>query len=137
MPDFQQTLTRLKVNLQVLREREAKYGINAPVELLNQIEDHKQAITLTEQVQSGDLTEADWQEAMRPLLVNIPQSDAVNRLGIRQSSLEKFTLRRLKKEGIEASTKFTLPCNIPRLRSVPLASNELSIHSQWGIPFKS
>lgn len=41
------------------------------------------------------------------LVINIPRSEPVHRLGVRRTSLEQFVLRRLKKEGIEASTKFT------------------------------
>lgn len=32
--------SRLKKNLNALREREAKYGRNVPLDLLNQVEDH-------------------------------------------------------------------------------------------------
>jgi hypothetical protein len=34
-------LLKLQQNLIILREREAKYGNNAPLELLNQIGDHQ------------------------------------------------------------------------------------------------
>ena len=43
MTDFKDTLLKLNRNLQTLREREAKYTGNAPLDLLNQIEDHQQA----------------------------------------------------------------------------------------------
>lgn len=66
-----QVLTQLHHNLAILREREAKYAGNAPVELLNQIADHQQAIALTQQALTGEITETDWREALRPLLVNI------------------------------------------------------------------
>lgn len=71
MTDFQTFLQRTQQNLATLKEREAKYGGNAPVELLNQIEDHQQAIALTEQAIQGELGRAEWQEALEPLLVNI------------------------------------------------------------------
>ncbi len=72
MTDFKETLLKLNNNLQILQQREVKHGPdNAPLDLLNQITDHKQAITLTEQALDGELTEAAWREALRPLLVNI------------------------------------------------------------------
>jgi DNA polymerase III delta prime subunit len=60
---------RLNENLNILQQREAKYGGNAPLELLNQIDDYKEAIILTEQVKRGELTESEWREALKPLLV--------------------------------------------------------------------
>lgn len=74
MADFKRTLIRLTENLQTLQEREAKYGGNTPVELLNQIADHRQAITLTEQAIQGDLTEAEWRAALEPLNLNLSQT---------------------------------------------------------------
>ena len=49
MVDFIRILTQLNENLQILREREAKYAGSAPLDLLNQIEDHRETIVLTEQ----------------------------------------------------------------------------------------
>ena len=71
MTDFKAFLHKLNNNLNILREREAKYAGNAPPELLNQIADHEQAIALTKQAIAGDLTAAEWREALRPLLVAI------------------------------------------------------------------
>ncbi len=71
MTDLQAFLQRTHQNLATLKEREAKFVGNAPVELLNQIEDHQQAIALTEQAIQGELSQAEWQEALGPLLVNI------------------------------------------------------------------
>ncbi len=71
MTNLKFSLSQLHRNLQILREREAKYAGNAPVELINQIADHRQAIELTEQAIVGELTEAAWREQLRPLLVNI------------------------------------------------------------------
>lgn len=64
-----QFLIKLHENLDILQEREARYAGNAPLDLLNQIADHRQAIALTEQVIAGDLTEAEWQAALQPLLL--------------------------------------------------------------------
>jgi hypothetical protein len=41
-------LPQLKKNLHTLRHREAKYAGIAPLDLLNQIDAHRQAIALTE-----------------------------------------------------------------------------------------
>ena len=59
MTDYKNTLLKLNQNLQILQQREAKYGINAPLELLNQINDHKQAIDLTRQAITGEFA-ANW-----------------------------------------------------------------------------
>jgi hypothetical protein len=65
----QDFLVKLNQQLNLLTEREAKYGGNAPVELLNQIKDHRQAIALTQQAIAGELTEADWLDSLQPLLL--------------------------------------------------------------------
>jgi hypothetical protein len=49
--DFKAVLIKLQQNLNILREREAKYGGNTPLELLNQIEDHQKAITLLDTIE--------------------------------------------------------------------------------------
>ena len=71
MADYQTTLLKLNKNLHTLQQREAKFGGDAPVALLNQITDHQQAIALTEQASNGELSEAEWREALRPLLISI------------------------------------------------------------------
>ena len=65
------TLRKLKKNLNILKTRQAKYSGNAPLDLLNQIEDHEQAIALTEQAIAGEITEAELTEALKPLLVSL------------------------------------------------------------------
>ncbi|MDX1522236.1 MAG: hypothetical protein R3264_11450 [Anaerolineae bacterium] len=72
-----EVLRQLKKNLNTLRRRETRYAGNAPLDLLNQIEDHVQAIDLTEQAIAGSLTEAAWREALNPLLVAIDGRTAV------------------------------------------------------------
>ncbi len=71
MTDYQTFLTKLHQNLNLLREKEAKYGGNAPLDLINQITDHREAITLTEQASRGELSESAWREALQPLLVAV------------------------------------------------------------------
>jgi signal transduction histidine kinase len=73
MTDYQTILQKLYSNLNILREREAKYGGNVPLDLLNQITDHEQAIRLTEQAIQDEITEQEWQEAFEVLLVAINQ----------------------------------------------------------------
>jgi hypothetical protein len=48
--DLQAIVKKLRSNLNSLREREAKFGGNTPVELLNEIDDHKKAAGLIHQV---------------------------------------------------------------------------------------
>jgi hypothetical protein len=71
MNDLRQTHTKLNDILNTLREREAKYAGNAPLDLLDQIADHQKAIALTKQALTDELTEAEWYEAINPLLVAI------------------------------------------------------------------
>lgn len=78
MTDPKTVLLQLNKNLNTLREREAKYAGNAPVELLNQIDDHKKAIDLTRQVITCELTEQEWWEALKPLLLAFSNGQVVN-----------------------------------------------------------
>ena len=77
MTDYKDYLRQFKKNLNVLEERKAKYAGNAPLELLNQIEDHESAITLTEQALAGELTEAEWREALKPLLLAVREGQVL------------------------------------------------------------
>ncbi|MFN8458632.1 MAG: hypothetical protein U0401_28925 [Anaerolineae bacterium] len=71
MPDYKAFLSKLHQNLNILQEREAKYGGNVPLELINQINDHQVAINLTERAIRGTVGESDWREALQPLLIAI------------------------------------------------------------------
>ncbi len=71
MTDYNSFLLKLNKNLNILKEREAKHGGDAPLELLNQIEDHQEAIDLTEQAIAGELSETEWHEALEPLLIAV------------------------------------------------------------------
>jgi hypothetical protein len=68
--DFKSFLTRLKKNVDILEERVKKYGA-APAHYQAQIDDHHTAIHLTEQVLKGQMSEADWREALKSLLVDL------------------------------------------------------------------
>ena len=67
MDDLKAQRLTLNKNLNTLREREAKYGANAPLDLLNQLDDHLTAIELVEQALAGQLTEDELAEALAPL----------------------------------------------------------------------
>ncbi|MCG3209823.1 MAG: hypothetical protein FOGNACKC_03450 [Anaerolineae bacterium] len=64
-----QFLIKLTENLNILQEREARYAGNAPLDLLNQIDDHKTAIALTEQAIAGQLPPEAWWGQLEPLLL--------------------------------------------------------------------
>ncbi len=71
-------LLDLSKNLNILLEREAKSGGNAPLELLNQIDDHRRAIDLIQQVLGGDLTGDELDEALKPLLLALHDGQVIN-----------------------------------------------------------
>ncbi len=71
-------LLDLSKNLNILLEREAKFGGNAPLELLNQIDDHRRAIDLIQQVLGGDLTGDELDEALKPLLLALRDGQVIN-----------------------------------------------------------
>ena len=68
---MQTLLHKLHQNLNILLEREAKHAGEAPPALLNQIDDHRVAIGYVEQAQRGELSRADLEAALQPLLVDI------------------------------------------------------------------
>jgi tetratricopeptide (TPR) repeat protein len=71
MDDPEQLLKILQQNLLILQEREAKYGAEAPVSLLNQIDDYKEAIAFTELAVKGKLSPTDLVEELRPLHLDL------------------------------------------------------------------
>jgi hypothetical protein len=75
---LQTQLERLRVNLENLQEREAKYGdLDVPLSVLNQINDHKTAIGLVEQAMAGTLATDRLVEEMQRLLVPWQQGQVV------------------------------------------------------------
>jgi len=77
---LRQLLHRTQENLLVLREREARFGGNTPLELVNQIQDHQTAIQLIEPALAEELTASQLErlkDELRPLLVagNVEQID--------------------------------------------------------------
>ena len=75
---LEEDLRKLNKNYNILKEREAKFAGSAPLDLLNQIEDHKLAIGLTEQVLAGAISESEWGEALEPLLFAIRDGQVVD-----------------------------------------------------------
>ena len=69
--ELKQLLETLHKNLNTLREREAKYGGNAPLDLLNQIEDHQTAIALIESRLAGGISDETLEEQLSPLNLSL------------------------------------------------------------------
>jgi WD40 repeat protein len=69
--DLKQQLLTLHKNLNTLREREAKYGGEAPVALLNEIDDHFIAIELFEQAITGAISRTELDTQLLPLNIAI------------------------------------------------------------------
>lgn len=62
--DLKEQLVTLHKNLNNLREREARYGGNAPLELVNQIDDHLTAIELVNETLAGRLAPDELSEEL-------------------------------------------------------------------------
>ena len=69
---FEKTLSKFHKDLNTLRERAAKYGSNAPLELLNQIVDHQKAIALTENALAKQISKRKLKEELATLNVEPP-----------------------------------------------------------------
>ncbi|MCB0163947.1 MAG: WD40 repeat domain-containing protein [Anaerolineae bacterium] len=74
MTDSTVLLQRLRESLDILQKQ--RTSDDADVSLHAEIDDHHKAITLTEQLATGHLTETDWREQLRPLLVTIEARQA-------------------------------------------------------------
>lgn len=70
--ELKRLLKNLHRQLNILKEREAKYLDNAPLELLNQIQDHQTAIELVQARLAGQLSAEALEEQLAPL--NIARS---------------------------------------------------------------
>lgn len=67
MSDLRRILGKLHKDLNHLEERKAKQGSSVEVRVINQIDDHKEAIDLVEQAINGDITLAELEEKLKPL----------------------------------------------------------------------
>lgn len=75
MNPLQANLKLLRQNLAALREREAQYGGEAPLALLNEIADVEAAIALTEQALRGELTPTELQAELVRLNIDHAQME--------------------------------------------------------------
>jgi tetratricopeptide (TPR) repeat protein len=73
--ELQELLKSLQHNLNILREREAKFGGNAPLDLLNQIADHQQAVKLVKSAIQGDMSPAELEAELSPLNLSFDRGD--------------------------------------------------------------
>jgi hypothetical protein len=65
-PSEQRQLATHRRNLELYQQGAASAGPqHPPMELLNQIDDHKEAMRLTEQMIEGKIDEAQWREALK------------------------------------------------------------------------
>ncbi|MBV7331133.1 ATP-binding protein [Chloroflexi bacterium TSY] len=77
MTDPKEYLFTLKQNLTILQEQEAQYSDRPPIELSNQIEDHKVAIDQTRLVITGEVSQQQWEDSLRPLLASLEKTRAI------------------------------------------------------------
>lgn len=67
----EQLLRTLQKNLNILQERNAKYGLNAPLDLLTRIEDHETAIALVNARLNNALTDDELEAKLQPLNLSL------------------------------------------------------------------
>ncbi len=85
--EFKPLLETLHRQLNILREREAKYGGNAPLDLLNQIEDHHSAIALIESRLQGQISTEELEEQLAPLNLSLDRAGTEIVTGIKIGTL--------------------------------------------------
>ena len=69
-------LKKLHSQLNILQERAAKFGDNAPLELVNQIDDHRAAIGLVESRLAGQIDDKTLTEQLAPLALSLDRGQA-------------------------------------------------------------
>jgi len=87
MNNLKQKLATLHKNLNILREREARYAGNAPLDLLNQIEDHQRAIALVQAAIQGEITPDELEAELLPLNLAMTPGPRVNLQDVKESFL--------------------------------------------------
>ncbi len=75
--ELKRLLQTLHGNLNILHEREAKFGGNAPLELLNQIQDHRTAIAAVEARLRNDLSDEELEQQLAPLNLSLDRGGTV------------------------------------------------------------
>ncbi|MBN1994540.1 MAG: tetratricopeptide repeat protein [Anaerolineae bacterium] len=73
--ELKQFLETLHHHLNILQEREAKFGGNAPLDLINQIEDHQTAIALVEARLNNEISKAELERQLAPLTLGLDRGD--------------------------------------------------------------
>lgn len=68
---LEKCLEKLRKNLNALEERKAKYGLEVPLALINQIDDHQEAIELVEQTIDGQLSETELDQNLASLIIDL------------------------------------------------------------------
>ena len=105
----EQLLLRTHENLLILQEREAKYGGNAPLALLNQIRDHQAALELINKALAQGLTETGLQrlkEELRPLIV----ASNVEQINLDELKLDKPPLPYEPETSLIPAGSFLMGC---------------------------
>jgi tetratricopeptide (TPR) repeat protein len=73
--ELKQFLETLHHHLNILKEREAKFGDNVPLDLINQIEDHQTAIALVESRVAGEISSEELEAQLEPLVLGLDRGD--------------------------------------------------------------
>ncbi len=99
--DLRPLLKKLRSNLNILQEREAKYGGEAPLALLNQIEDHQTALSLVQAAMLMDISLEELEEGLKPLILELDRAATPPKLEIppppeptRPPELDRFVGRK-------------------------------------------
>jgi hypothetical protein len=107
-------LQRLQSNLNTLQERAAKFGNNQPVALVNQIDDHQRAISMTESVLKGEASLGEMYSEMKSMLVDVklPPSAPISAANPRQAALtltenQNALLEKAAKYGMDVPIELT------------------------------
>lgn len=95
MNPLQANLQLLHQNLAALREREAKYGGEAPLALLNELADLETAIALTEQALRGDLSPAELRAELAQLNIDHARLE-IPAMKVTPSPLPAYQAQRLR-----------------------------------------
>jgi hypothetical protein len=87
MADFEAFKRKAEHFLRILEMRAAKYGgmDMAPINVINQFDDYKQAILITERAIKKEINAKEWEEALEPLALDI---DPVRT--VLQANLEEY-----------------------------------------------
>jgi hypothetical protein len=71
LKEKERILEKIKRNLAILKRQEVEYAGNAPLGLINEIDDFEAAVVLTEQVIRDEITEAEWQKKLQSVFISM------------------------------------------------------------------